>query len=109
MNTGVGCHFLLQGIFPTQGSKLHLLHPLYLQVDSLPLVPPGKSQSPSIYIHIYTHIHTHIYTHTHTYLFIKREKREIHYKELAHAILEAGECQDLQDGLSARDPREQMV
>ena len=25
-NTGVGCHFLLQGIFPTQGSKLHLLH-----------------------------------------------------------------------------------
>ena len=25
-NTGVGCHFLLQGIFPTQGSKLGLLH-----------------------------------------------------------------------------------
>ena len=25
MNTGVGCHFLLQGIFPTQGSNLHLL------------------------------------------------------------------------------------
>ena len=25
-NTGVGCHFLLQGIFPTQGSNLHLLH-----------------------------------------------------------------------------------
>ena len=24
-NTGVGCHFLLQGIFPTQGSNLHLL------------------------------------------------------------------------------------
>ena len=23
-NTGVGCHFLLQGIVPTQGSKLHL-------------------------------------------------------------------------------------
>ena len=22
-NTGVGCHFLLQGIFPTQGSILH--------------------------------------------------------------------------------------
>ena len=29
-NTGVGCHFLLQGIFPTP----HLLH---WQVDSLPL------------------------------------------------------------------------
>ena len=25
-NTGVGCHFLLQGIFPTQGLKLGLLH-----------------------------------------------------------------------------------
>ena len=25
-NTGVGCHFLLQGIFPTQGSCMYLLH-----------------------------------------------------------------------------------
>ena len=25
-NTGVGCHFLLQGIFPTQGSNLHLFY-----------------------------------------------------------------------------------
>ena len=25
-NTGVGCHALLQGIFPTQGSNLRLLH-----------------------------------------------------------------------------------
>ena len=33
-NTGVGCHFLLQGIFLTQGSNLHLLH---WQVDSFPL------------------------------------------------------------------------
>ena len=32
-NTGAGCHFLLQGIFPTQESNLHLLH---WQVDSLP-------------------------------------------------------------------------
>ena len=31
-NTGVGCHFLLQGIFPTQGSNLHL--PQW-QADSL--------------------------------------------------------------------------
>ena len=31
-NTGVGCHFLLQGIFPTQGSNPHLLH---RQADSL--------------------------------------------------------------------------
>ena len=33
-NTGVGCHFLPQGIFPTQGSNPHLLH---WQVDSSPL------------------------------------------------------------------------
>ena len=33
-NTGVGCHFLLQGIFPTQGSNLHLLP---WQVGSSPL------------------------------------------------------------------------
>ena len=25
-STGVGCHFLLQGIFPIQGSNLHFLH-----------------------------------------------------------------------------------
>ena len=25
-NTGVGCHYLLQGIFQTQGSNPHLLH-----------------------------------------------------------------------------------
>ena len=28
-NTGVGCHFLLQGIFPTQGSNLDLWHLLH--------------------------------------------------------------------------------
>ena len=33
-NTGMGCHFLLQGIFLTQGLNLCLLH---WQVDSLPL------------------------------------------------------------------------
>ena len=32
-NTGVGCHFLLQGNFPTLGSKSFLLHLLHCQVD----------------------------------------------------------------------------
>ena len=41
-NTGVGCHALLQGIFPTQGSKQHLLHLLHWQAGSLRLAPPGK-------------------------------------------------------------------
>ena len=30
-NTGVGCHFLLQGIFLTQGMNLHLLRLLHCQ------------------------------------------------------------------------------
>ena len=34
------CHFLLQGIFLTQGSNQCLLHLLHWQVDFLP--PPGK-------------------------------------------------------------------
>ena len=37
-NTGVDCHFLLQGIFPTQGLGLLCL----LQVDSLPLSHQGN-------------------------------------------------------------------
>ena len=41
-NTGVGCHALLQGIFPTQGSHLGLLHLLHWQAGSLPLAPWGK-------------------------------------------------------------------
>ena len=40
-NTRVGCHFLVQEIFPTQGWNLHLLCLLHWQVGSLPLVPPG--------------------------------------------------------------------
>ena len=41
-NTGVGCYFLLQGIFPTQGSNLGLLHLLHWQADSLPLSHQGS-------------------------------------------------------------------
>ena len=40
-NTGVGCHALLQGIFPTQGSNPGLLCLLHWQADSLPLAPSG--------------------------------------------------------------------
>ena len=36
-DTAVGCHFLLQGMFPTQGSNLCLLHLLHWQVNSLTL------------------------------------------------------------------------
>ena len=36
-NTKVGCHFLLQGIFLTQGWNLYLLCLLHWQEESLPL------------------------------------------------------------------------
>ena len=38
-NTGVGCHALVQGIFPTQGLNLGFLR---WQADSLPAESPGK-------------------------------------------------------------------
>ena len=38
-NTGMGCQFLLQNIFPTQQSNPHLLN---WQVDSLPLSYQGS-------------------------------------------------------------------
>ena len=41
-NTGVGCHFLLQGIFPTQGSNPYLWHLLNWQVNSSPLSHLGS-------------------------------------------------------------------
>jgi len=39
---GVGCHFLLQGIFPTQGSNPGLPA---LQADALPSGPPRKPEN----------------------------------------------------------------
>ena len=39
-NTGVGCHFLLQGIFPTRDGA-HVLHLLHWQAGSLPLYHLG--------------------------------------------------------------------
>ena len=45
-NTGVGCHYLLQGIFPIQGLNLHSLLLLHWQADSLPLAPPRNLCNP---------------------------------------------------------------
>ena len=42
-NTGMGCDFLLQGIFSTQGWNPALLSLLHWQADSLPL---GHLESP---------------------------------------------------------------
>ena len=43
-DTGVGCHFFLQGIFSTQGQNPSVLCLLLWQAASLPLAPPGKPQ-----------------------------------------------------------------
>ena len=47
-NTGVGCHFLLQGIFPTQGSNTSVLCLLHWEAASLPLCHQGSPASVSI-------------------------------------------------------------
>ena len=47
-STGVGCHALPQGIFPTQGSNPGLLYCRFFTTE-----PPGKS----IYIHTYIHMY----------------------------------------------------
>ena len=45
-NTGVGCHFLLQGIFPTQGLNPGLLHLLHWQADEF-FTPAPSGKPPS--------------------------------------------------------------
>ena len=48
-NSGLGCHFLLQGIFLTQGLNPGLLT---LQADSLPSESPGKPYSKGSCLHM---------------------------------------------------------
>ena len=45
-NTGVGCHFLLQGIFSTQGSNPQLLHLLHCRGILYPPQPPRLKSYP---------------------------------------------------------------
>ena len=59
-NTGVGCHFLLQGIFPTQGSNLCLLCLLHWQAGSLVTWKSPQYRNEVIYrdlgsLHSFTH------------------------------------------------------
>ena len=54
-NTGVGCHALLQVLFPTQGSKIptpHLLYLLHWQAGSLSLVR-STWKAPSVWLGIF--------------------------------------------------------
>ena len=56
-NTGVGCHALLQGIFPTQGWNPHLLCLPHWQVGALPLVT-WEALQVRVAINCVTHTHT---------------------------------------------------
>ena len=49
-NSGISCHFSLQGIFPTQGLNFHFLH---WQVDTLPLCHLGSPQTYSWILKIF--------------------------------------------------------
>ena len=57
--TGVGCHFLLQGVFPTQGSNLHLLH---WQVGSLSVTHQGSPKTIYLLSILFVSIHLRIET-----------------------------------------------
>ena len=71
-HTGVGCHFPLQAIFPTQGSHLHLSPLLLWQADYLPLCHLGSphttldlGQKAEKWKGVYTHIHLRVCTLSH--------------------------------------------
>ena len=66
----MGCHFLLQEIFPTQGSNPSLLGLLLQQVDYLPLAPPGKLNYSTWYVIAYKYsVPIYIYPHTQLYIY----------------------------------------
>ena len=56
-DTGVGCHALLQGISPTEGSNPCLLHLLHWQVGSSPLAPPGRTKGYSFMLSLCVWLH----------------------------------------------------
>ena len=79
-NNRVGCHALLQRIFPNQGSKLHLLCLLHWQTGFSPPAPPEyllfilylncflcmvwDTQHVSFFVHINIHFYYHQFVKT---------------------------------------------
>ena len=62
-NTGVGCHFLLQGNFPIQGSNPCHQYLLYWQTDSLPMCHLGSPMlSTSLFKYIISFILTTLFS-----------------------------------------------
>ena len=61
----MGYHFLLQGIFPTQGSNLHALCLLHWQADSLPvshLGSPMLKEDKCVYVLMLLTMHYKIFS-----------------------------------------------
>ena len=83
MNTGVGCHALLQRIFLTQGPNPGLSGLLHCQTGSLLLVPLGKLPQ-KIHIHMYSS--RYAYVCTHTYLFKLSLLENNNYKKLCEEL-----------------------
>ena len=67
--TQVGCHFLLQGILPSQGLNWHLLCLLHWQADSFALYHLGRC------LHVYLHKTCAILTCTTETLYYTRKSR----------------------------------
>ena len=59
-NTGMGCHFLLQGIFPTQRSNPRLWCLLHWEADSLPLSYLGRPDINTYHIFIHSSVDGHL-------------------------------------------------
>ena len=73
-NTGVGCHFLLQEIFPTQGWIPCLMCFLHWQVDSLP--SSNNTRESSTYEH-----HQMVNTEIRLIIFFAAEDGEAVYNQ----------------------------
>ena len=85
-NTGVGFHFLLQGIFPMQGSNLCLLLLLHWQTDSLLLSHLGSPTTQNITLShwrkergdVYSHFTGSSKSHSQTQLQRVRDEQSYH-------------------------------
>ena len=78
----MGCHFLLQGIVPTQESNLPLLHLLHRQVDSLPLGLLGSACRNNINNKM-------VLAALHRNLVVRRRQREV-----SHPVPQLDPCSD---------------
>ena len=75
-NIRVGCHFLFQGTFPTQGLNPHHLCLLHWQADSLSLVPHGKINISLLHYFLHwNYSNKMLFLETHVYWWVQKEKK----------------------------------